>query len=230
MRRALRRALRSLIDAALLAAVIVAPLLAPDAVPAGAQVPAGPPLFETLFNGDFELGPNPTGWERRGGTLEVMETGAGRAAFLRSSTTSTKWIEQPVRIEGGVAYQASARLGTDAGVAGGLVRIAWYASEDGSGSQLATVDSPEVGPAAAPALLSTGSRVAPAEARSARVRLVLRPASAESAALAIDDVTFARVGPPAPTPTPTPTPSPPPDPAAAPVAPPEPSKSPPPPE
>lgn len=109
-------------------------------------------------------------------------------------------------------------------------RIARYASMDGGGAQLSTEDSPAVASVAPNAssrvggyeVVSTGPVRAPAEAHSARVRILLRAADERGATVVIDDVVFeatepveaAPPAPPAPaartrtTPAETPTPDP----------------------
>ena len=100
------------------------------------------------------------------------------------------------------------------------MRVAWYASDDGSGSQLDTADSPAVeGGSAGFEAVSTGPLRAPEAARSARLRLVLRPASGGApAALDADDASFAPSEAPPPAPEPTPEATPPAAVAAAPGA------------
>jgi hypothetical protein len=65
-----------------------------------------------------------------------------------------------------------------------LLRVSWYVSTDGSGGQLSTADS-ELLAADSPRFvaLDTGAVQAPAEARSARVRLLVRPVSGAPAGL-----------------------------------------------
>jgi hypothetical protein len=76
-----------------------------------------------------------------------------------------------------------------------LLRVSWYASADGSGGQLSTADSPPL-TADSPRFvaLDTGAVQAPAEARSARVRLLLRPVSGAPATVYFDDVSFRETG------------------------------------
>lgn len=97
------------------------------------------------------------------------------------------------------------------------LRVAWYASADGSGSQLSTADSATITYTAGELItVGTGAVLPPPNARSAKIRVMLRPSSAAPALLIVDDVTFAPVDAPtavaAPastsTPTPTATPAP----------------------
>ena len=80
-----------------------------------------------------------------------------------------------------------------------LLRVSWYASADGSGSQLSTVDSSALAEDSPEFVaLDTGPVRAPPEARSAKVRLLLRPTSATPVVVYFDDVRFeATAAPPA---------------------------------
>ncbi len=95
-------------------------------------------------------------------------------------------------MEGGLYYQLRARaLKNEPAAREVLLRVSWYASAGGSGSQLSTVDSStltEDSPEFVP--LDTGPVRAPPEARSAKVRLLLRPKSATSVVVYFDDVRF----------------------------------------
>ncbi|MXZ63539.1 MAG: hypothetical protein F4Y98_08115, partial [Chloroflexi bacterium] len=140
-------------------------------------------------------------------------TPGSSVAVLTSRTTATKWIYQVVPVTPGEWYQAGAWLQPRDDAALGFLRIAWYASSDGSGRQLATVDSsPAPGDAADFVEVTTGAVQAPPTARSAQVRLMLRPRSSALATLVADDAYFE--------PTSAPTPGPPeaPPPTATPIA------------
>ncbi|MCH8919299.1 MAG: hypothetical protein IIA23_01155 [Chloroflexi bacterium] len=159
---------------------------------------AEPTLFPTLVNGGFEdvrEDGTPYGWRKIGG--EISASGAvssegDLSASLLSRTESTKWLYQAVSVEGGSYYQLRAMaLKNDPAAREVLLRVSWYASADGSGSQLSTVDSsaltedsPEF------VALDTGPVRAPPEARSAKVRLLLRPRSATPVVVYFDDVRF----------------------------------------
>lgn len=190
---------------------------APEAT--GTVAPAERTLGPVLFNGGFEQGNGQAaaGWERQGGDLAVAGPAleGERAAVLASSTSGTKWLQQAVTVEGGAWYEASAWARIVAGEGEAFLRIAWYASGDGSGRQLGTVTG-EAAESGGWERVTVGPGQAPAEARSAVVRLMLRPASAETVVAAFDDASFG-VGE-APTPTPTPTASATPTPTAAPTA------------
>ena len=160
-----------------------------------------------LDNGDFELVSDgkPAYWEKFGGTMYADGTAArgSYAGCLESDTASTKWLYQVVPAAGGAWYAATAsgRL-----VGGGAVslRISWYASGDGSGSQLDQEES-NVSSSSSWASLATGPIKAPAEALSARVRLVLRPEGPASGCW--DDASFVASEAPAATPEPSVAPS-----------------------
>jgi len=185
-----------------------APAPSPTPRPPVAAVPAPetgeePSSFPSLVNGGFEqVRPDgtPYGWRKVGGemaTTSAVRSQGERSVILTSRTQSTKWLFQTVGVRGGSYYRLRAMaLDDDAGVLEALLRISWYASADGSGGQLSTADS-QPAAAASPRFvaLDTGAVQAPAEARSARVRLLLRPASAAPAAVYFDDVAFRETAP-----------------------------------
>ena len=147
----------------------------------------------------------PFAWQKYGGTL--ASTGhahaGGRAAHLTSATDSTKWAYQDVTVEPGRWYALSAWLASDGAARAAYLRVSWYPSGDASGSALTTDDSPEGIAGAAPyRLLTTGPVQAPADAHSARLRMMLAPSSAAAASITVDDVGWAQVPPPVATPTP----------------------------
>ena len=80
-----------------------------------------------------------------------------------------------------------------------LLRISWYGSDDASGSAIDSADSQATvtGDAGGFRLLSTGPLQAPANAHSARVRLLLEPASAAPTRAFFDDVSFGETAAPA---------------------------------
>ena len=121
------------------------------------------------------------------------------------TTAAIAWLHQSFAVEGGGWYEAAGRLwpGSNAGLA--RIRVAWYASEDASGAQIATADSEELnGAGDAFAAVSSGAIRAPVEARSAQLRIMLRPAGEAPAVLRADDVSFASAAAPQPEPTPAP--------------------------
>jgi outer membrane biosynthesis protein TonB len=169
--------------------------------------PEEPLVFASLTNGGFEqAGADgvPYGWRKVGGTIAVtaaVKAEGQRALEFRSATASTKWAYQTLTVDPSRWYQASVQaLNGHPGVGEVFLRISWYESEDGSGSAISSADSPLLGAAAAFALLTTGPVQAPSEARSAKVRLMLRPAGNGEMRAYFDDVGFA----PAPSPSPPP--------------------------
>ena len=189
---------------------LASPTPAPTAVPT--------PSHGLLINGGFEAAADgvPIGWQKHGGTLEQVQSPArsGTAAgSFTSGTESTKWVYEPVAVEGGAWYAFEGYVYmNDPNVASSFLRISWYASPDGSGTALSTCDSTSHLEGQEPGFryLTTGSVQAPAEARSAKARIMLEPASAASATIFLDDMTFGATDPATPTPiiTSTPEPSP----------------------
>ena len=165
-----------------------------------------------LRNGSFEEADSegrPSSWSKYGG--ELLRTSAARfegqfAAALRSETSSTKWIYQTVTVQGGKAYILSGyALKDDPAVAAAYLRLSWYASPDGSGQAIASADSTEHLTDDSPEfrLLTTGAVVAPAEAASAKARLMLDPAGEAPGSAYFDAVTFEETSLPEPTLSPT---------------------------
>jgi len=168
------------------------------------QASGEPAFFPSLVNGGFEQlrgDGTPYGWRKVGGemaTAAAVRYQGLRAAALTSRTESTKWLFQTVSIRGASYYKLRAMaLKGGAAVQETLLRVSWYASADGSGGQLGTADSqPLTADSPRFAGLDTGPVQAPAEARSARVRLLLRPASSAPATVYFDDVSFQEAVPP----------------------------------
>ena len=157
-----------------------------------------PTLFPTLVNGGFEdvrEDGTPYGWRKIGGEISASSATSAEgdlSASLLSRTESTKWLYQAVSVEGGSYYQLRAMaLKDDPAAREVLLRVSWYASADGSGSQLSTVDSSALAEDSPEFVaLDTGPVRAPPEARSAKVRLLLRPKSATPVVVYFDDVRF----------------------------------------
>ena len=163
-----------------------------------------PKLFSVLTNGGFELSRDdgtPYAWSKVGGEIAVSDSAAldgDLGLELVSRTTSTKWAYQAVAIEPSAFYEATAWAMPASGAGAAFLRVSWYASTDGSGPALLNDDSDEVADAdGAFHYLTTSAVQAPPDAHSARVRLLLRPTSADATAAAFDDVSFVRVDPPA---------------------------------
>lgn len=185
---------------------------APSATPRATSTPAAPSF--SLLNADFEDLSEHWDTSRASVTFETaIAPEFGRSMVVRASSTSTVWVQQLVAVAPGFWYEASAVLAPLQDVGSGWVRIAWYASPTGSGSQMSTVESERVASPPRNALaetfatVTTGPVQAPQGAHSARVRILLAP-NAPGAALAVDNVTFDVTAPPKPTATPTPTPVP----------------------
>jgi len=156
---------------------------------------AEPLVFPALTNGGFEVARadgTAYGWRKVGGEAAVSGTRVveGRNSLeLSSSTTSTKWAYQAVTVGPSRWYEASASALSGAS-AEPFVRVSWYAAEDGTGPALDSADSPS-GPGDSDFhLLSTGPVQAPAEARSVKVRLMLRPAASDEASALFDAVSL----------------------------------------
>lgn len=179
------------------------------------------PGFEDIADGA------PVAWQKYGGELVTTARARSgeRAGLLRSATVATKWAYQTVLVEGGTWYEFDAWvLSDDPAVERALLRVSWYASADGSGAALASVDSTDSlgAPERAYRHLTTGPVQAPPDARSGRPRILLAPAGAAPASIVIDDAGWRRAAPPtatvAPTVTAAPTPSPSPEASGAPSA------------
>lgn len=156
-----------------------------------------------LANGDFEVVSDgkPAYWEKFGGTM-LASGDAARGTYagcLQSDTSSTKWLYQVVPVEGGAWYSAAAQ-GRITGSAEAMVRVSWYASADGSGSQRDQSES-NLTSSSGWTALSTGPVQAPDDAQSARVRLVVRPAG--NATACFDDAVFVSSAAPPQTPVPS---------------------------
>jgi rhodanese-related sulfurtransferase len=174
----------------------------PTAAPsprAGGGQRSSPQTTFGLVNGGFEETDGDgglLGWRKYGGELarsaDASQEGSFSAAF-RSWTESTKWVFQTVRVEGGKAYELSGyALKNDPNVEAAYFRLSWYTSVDGTGQAIGTVDSTSRLTEDSPdfRFLATGAVVAPAEASSAKVRLMLDPASETEAIVYFDAISF----------------------------------------
>jgi len=157
-----------------------------------------PEVFAQLANGSFEIGRGdgtPYGWRKYGGAMQRATGLAVKGNFslrLTSDSPSTKWAYQTVTVEGGEVYElAGYALKNDPNVEALWLRISWYATDDGSGQAIAYHDSPalsEDGPQFR--FLSTGPVTAPQGAKTAKVRLMLRPRSSVFAQAHFDEISF----------------------------------------
>ncbi len=155
--------------------------------------PTALPITGTLWNADFAAGNE--GWAAVAGDVS---SGGGNLT-LTARGTATAYLHQAVTVTPGGWYVAGATLSALSNVSAAWVRIAWYASTDASDAQLSVADSSTV--TAGTHELTTGAVQAPPSARSARVRVLLRPA-APGAQLTIQQVTFAATSAPPPEPAP----------------------------
>lgn len=173
------------------------------------------PIFANIENGDFESGLE--GWEASNGSVAFERvSGQGHSGEygvkVGHDKTGSYGIQSLVSVEGGTLYEVEAWVkGNEGNVKKAFVRLAWYESEDGSGSQLTTKDSNEVeSPSDWVELTVVGQ--APEQAQSAKIRLVMASAEKGSgASVLFDDVRMDDVEPsptPAPTATNTPKPTP----------------------
>ncbi|MEX2158548.1 MAG: carbohydrate binding domain-containing protein [Dehalococcoidia bacterium] len=191
------------------------------ATPTPTRTPT-PPFFTPtpargVVNGGFEVADgdgHPAGWSSQGGVLSQVEEPlyeGGFAGAYFSGTDSTKWLHQAVEVVPGDWYELAAYVFDDDPWADAAwLRISWYASADGSGSAIDSVDSTDVldTPVSAYRPLSTGPVQAPPGVHSAQLRIMLRPRSDVGTLIYIDGVSFEPSSqPPTPTPTVTPTPT-----------------------
>jgi hypothetical protein len=194
----------------------------PTAVPTATEVPVtATPSLPTpipsvgLVNAGFEEADaqgRPLGWQKYGGELRrsgVAKREGRFAAAFTSRTTSTKWVFQTVAVEGGEAYVLSGyALKNDVNVEGAYLRLSWYASPDGSGRAIDSVDSTTrlTDDSADFRFLTAGPVEAPSEAASAKVRLMLDPVSEAEGKVYFDDIAFEETDMPPPTQTVVPSP------------------------
>ncbi len=181
--------------------------LTPTQTPAGAVDVIASSLRNAGFE-DVDEFSAPYAWEKYGGALasDVRARSGARAARLDSDTTSTKWVHQSITVESGSWYVFEAWvLHGEPAVASAFLRISWYASADGGGAAIDTVDSTSTLDVPSPGyrFLTTGSVAAPSDARSARVRVMLAPVSDASASILVDDAWFSPAAPPTSTPSAT---------------------------
>jgi hypothetical protein len=161
-------------------------------------------VFGQLSNGGFEaVRPDgtPYAWRKFGGsyrsTTSPRSEGDHSLEFA-SSTESTKWVYQTIDVIGGAYYQGTASgLNNDSNVEGVFLRVSFYESDDGSGRAMSSVDSEGTLSGNDPDFvsLSTGVIQAPQGANTAKLRLMLRPASGALGIAFFDSASFERVAP-----------------------------------
>ena len=181
-------------------AVVATPTRSPSPTPSPVPTTG---ISSLLVNGDFEDGDGDvlSGWSKYGGELSRTSDhcrGGGHSGAFRSDSDSTKWVYQALTISGGAAYQFGIYVLLDNPAAGEVfLRISWYESGDASGSAIATSDSPARLSGRDPSFryLSTGAVLAPPTASSARLRVMLAPASSAQATVYLDDASVQQVSP-----------------------------------
>jgi hypothetical protein len=167
----------------------------PTPTPTATLIPIGPALRNTGFE-DVAADGAPEGWAHFGGRLSAATSparGGALAARLESTTASTKWLYQAVTVAPGAAYEFAAWLfDADDHVASAFLRVSWYASDDGSGTSIGSLDSVTRidAPQDGYQRLTTGGVVAPSAARSAKLRVILAPVSEARAVIYVDDASF----------------------------------------
>ena len=174
----------------------------PTPTPTATTTPSPTPtvfsIGAAVQNGGFEDGEDgaPTAWRQYGGALAMATSpvhSGQRAARFESTTESTKWIYQPVSVNSGNTYAYGAWIhDDDANVRNAYLRLSWYEAEDASGAAIDSVDSTSrlETPASGYRYLTTGPVTAPPSARSARLRVMLAPASGAPAVIYVDDASF----------------------------------------
>jgi len=184
-------------------------LIETTAIPTPMPTPTCAPNL-LLANPGFEEGV--ANWSNYGGSFSLFELlvkSGDFAAALTSNTASTKWIYQVVTIQGGGTYTLCGyAIKNDPNIEKILLRVSWYEREDGFGSEISHVDSLIAlrDDEAEYRLLTTGQVTAPPDARSARAKAMLEPASTGDGTAYFDDLSFTGPAPSTPTPCPTPTP------------------------
>ncbi len=172
----------------------------PPASATPTSTPATEPIaFSQLTNGSFEqirADGTPYAWRKFGGSYGSTNTQSLDGNFslgFTSSTESTKWVYQTIEVVGGAHYEASVyALKNNPGVKGLFLRVSFYASDDGSGRAISSVDSVDTLTNDDPGfrILTTETIQTPIEARTAKVRLMMRPASSEPTTSYFDSVSF----------------------------------------
>jgi len=168
----------------------------PAATATGVITPT--PSNGLLINGGFEAMQSGRllAWETYGGQVAQVSDPVwlgDHAAAFESYTDSTKWLYQTVPVAPEAWYTFSAYVcDNEPQVDSAFLRVSWFASGDGSGSAIGSSDSAQSlsEPITTYRQLTTGSVQAPAAARSARARIVLRPRSSAAARIFVDEAWF----------------------------------------
>jgi hypothetical protein len=172
---------------------------APPATPALESEPlVWPELVNTSFEQLRDDG-SPLGWRKQGGNIgaSAVVTDGVRSLALSSQTGSTKWAYQTVGVTGGAYYRAAVDVDAGQGAEAAFLRLAWYASDDGSGPALSSVDSTDSVATSDGEFrrLTTDVVYAPLEAATVKFRLMLRPLSNEPAVAFFDFASFSMAQP-----------------------------------
>lgn len=167
-----------------------------------------------LFSEDFELG-SLSSWSSSGGSAtatisaETAHGGVNSIKVQHGKTSSYGFQTVIPNIEGGMFYDTIGYgNSTDSATASFFIRLAWYSSFDGGGSQLSqSYDSNTGNSSTSDWQLLSQTIQAPTGANSAKLRLVLNSKSQNLLASAyFDDIVFQEsTHTPTPTPSPTPT-------------------------
>ncbi len=167
-----------------------------------------------LQNSDFESGVVEP-WSSSGGgatatiSAELIHGGIYALKVQHSKTASYGFQQAVQNIEGGMFYKVSGYGATmDSNISSYFLRVAWYASSDGSGSQLSSPNDTNKGERVDGSWIQFESiGQAPINAQSAKIRLVISSKSdGVLASVNFDDITFQESVAPTPTLTPSPTP------------------------
>lgn len=187
-------------------------LVAAVSVPLWTALAATP--TELLSNGSFESGT--AGWQTFGGQLssatQPAYSGSFAAAYA-SADFKAKWFYQDVPVSPGGMYTFSGwAVKNSSRIAEVKLRISWYAESVGYGTQ---ASGPEISSVTSTVIssdspawrqLTTGPAEAPSRALVARLKVILMPASGDSATAFFDGLSFVGSGPSLP-PTPASPPS-----------------------
>lgn len=177
------------------------------------------PLYATnlIQNPGFEQGLDTWRDQTGSGSISsqlVSDSHSGSQALEISNTKTSSFGHQQtlINIESGSTYRLKGwAKGLTSALKSSKLRIAWYTSPDGSGKQIATADTNEISSATDWQLLHTDV-TAPAQSKSAKIRLVLASTENGQQARAIFDDLELSSALPSPTPifeaTPNPTSSP----------------------
>ncbi len=151
------------------------------------------PSFETLENG------LPSNWQRNYSTLELSATSGAAfahsdqtAIVFQSQTSSQKYLYQPFLVTPSQAYRFTGFTKLLDGNAKLFLRLSWYESPDGTGTELENTVSPQNTAPSDWVELKLES-TAPTKANSARAKLVLDPKDSSLAKGVFDSVSLLEI-------------------------------------